>query len=399
MTYDTLRYYLLDDIDAFLGRPRIRLQSPMISFETIVTLRSSKSSSSDSTLDNYLPSLLPASINLFGSLKGHPMLPSAEPGLSASRFSRTNSTTSDLIFSNRSLRAAQQRSFRVIPAMSARVRYSRSIGDAGKPTIIASLDIETAPFSRTDIKIMLVQLRLSEGSTEDLGIGNTLKLPMKCRPKDNQVFLFRLTPSGNVSDGKNSNPRTLDVVIDAIVDVSETCVPHIEMRWQTGVDFSTALNPTYGTPGQPMQRRQRPTSLPVPSTSTGESNQSVPTQEAASTAGAEPAPSRLRADSIGGFGVTVTFTAPKEVQVGVPFCWDMFVVNRSSTPRKFAIMVIPKRKRGDVNSHLSSSSAGGATETHSVDAFIDETYMCAMQRNSGKDVTQIISLSTDVKIG
>ena len=374
----------------------------MITFKPVGILRSQNSMSHELTLDPYLPDCTPQSVNLLESLKGDPVLRGVEPRLLAYRLSRTAAASAILSSTHQNITTAAQRAFRAIPAISARIRYTRSKGDGAKPTLIASLDIETAPFHDIYVTITSVDLVLSEGLAEDLNGSHTLTLPMTCRPKDNQVFLFRLTPSGNILDGSNSSPRTIDVKIDATVLVSDICRPRIEMRWKAGVDFSTALNPSYGAPNQPMQRDKRPTSLPVPPIPKNGNGMPAAPQGAGSRSGADSSPNRSRSNSVNDLSITVTFTAPKDVHVGVPFSWDAFVVNRSSISRKLAIMVIPIRKRSEIRGHLSkpsSSSVVGSKERGNFDAVLDETHLYAVQRSSGNDDVQIVSLSADVKLG
>lgn len=374
----------------------------MITFKPVAILESHQPINHKLPLDPYLPDCTPQSINLLESLKGDPSLRLAEPRLPSFRLFRSASTAASLSLSKQALAVAVQRPFRAVPAISARVRYTRSKGDGGKPTIIASLDIETAPFFDNEVTITFVDVILSEGSAVDLSGGHALTLPMTCRPRDNQVFLFRLTPTGSISDGSNSNPRTLDIKIDAIVLVSDICRAHIEMRWKAGVDFSTALNPSYGTPNQPMQRDKRPTSLPVPPVPANGNGMPAAPQATGSQSESDVSPKRSRSNSVNDLSITVTLTAPRDVHLGVPFSWDVFVVNRSSVPRKLAIMVIPKRKGYDISAHLSmpsSSSAAGSIGMGNVDAVLDEKHLYAVQRSNGSDGVQIVSLSTDVKLG
>ena len=368
----------------------------------VAIIRSHNSTNHELTLDPYLPDCTPQPINLLESLKGDPVLQGVVPRLSAFRLSRNDSATASLGSTHQNITTAAQKAFRAIPVISARVRYTRYKGEGGKPTIIASLDIETAPFYDNDVTITMVDLVLSEGLVEDLSSGHTLTLPITCRPKDYQVFLFRLTPNGNTFDGSNSNPRTIDVKVDATVLISDKCHPRIEMRWKAGVDFSTALNPNYGTPNQPMQRDKRPASLPVPPVPPNVNGMATAPQGAGSHPRPDSSPNRSRSNSVNDLSITVTLTAPRDAHVGVPFSWDVFVVNRSSISRKLAIMVIPKRKRTEIRSHLSkpsSSSAGGSKELCNADAVLDETHLYALQRNSGNDAVQIVSLSTDINLG
>lgn len=352
--------------------------------------------------DLYLPGGVPASLNLLDSLKDEPSLHGIGPRLSASRLSRIASTDQDTTSGDQKLKVLPQLAFRAIPAVTARVRYSKCSAHPNQPTVFASLDIETAPFFDNDIVITAIKMVLPDGSATNLTT-KSLNFPITCRPKDNPIFLFHLVPNEDPHDLTHTNrtSKILHIAVEANVVVSETCRPRIEMRWKTGVDFSIALNPSYGASGQSLQRKQRPASLPVIS-ATGNKSETPPSGNDADSAGKVPAPGRRLTTSINDLGITLTFTAPGEARVGEPFFWDVFVVNRSNKPRRLAITVIPKRKRGNFKGHLprpSSSSMGGRREAGTADQALDENLLYALQRNVGKESPQIVSLSTDVKIG
>ena len=299
--------------------------------------------------------------------------------------------------------------FRAIPVISSRVHYTKSKNNAGRASLVASLDIEVAPFSRESLKITSVQLSLSGGESFDL-VGSQISDQQVHQHKDKVIYLFRLCLDGSTPEGLTSNPaQTVDIAIDAIVLVSNQCRPTVCMRWKTGVDFSAALNPTYGAPGQSMQRSRRPASLPV--TTTSATSGSVP----ASARDGEnqpfspdgPPKSRQRAVSVSDLGVTVTFTATSEAFVGQSFKWQVLVYNGSNRPRRLTISAIPKRKR-DFKGHVSrpsgSSTAGGArpSEDTIADAVVDENLLYALQKsapNVGEAHWQVICLTTEVRIG
>ncbi|MCJ1267260.1 hypothetical protein MMC22_007145 [Lobaria immixta] len=389
-------------ITAFLNRPRIRLQSPKLVFKPVAVLRAARTTDVRSNNDRYLPDGVPASLNLLDSLKDEPFLHGTGPRLSALRLSRIGSTDQDITSGDQKLKVLPQSAFRAIPALTARVRYSKSSAHIRQPTVFASLDIEAAPFFDNDIVITSINMTLSGGSAMNLS-ADTLTFPIPCRPKDNPIFLFHLIPNEGPHDSSNTNrtSKILDITVEANVVVSKTCRPRIEMRWKTGVDFSIALNPSYGPSGQSLQRKQRPANLPV-TAETGNKSETHPPAHEADSGGIVQSPRRQLTTSISDLGVTLTFTAPGEVRVGEPFCWDVFVVNRSNMSRRLAITVIPKRKRGNFKGHLSrpsSSSTGGRKEAGIADHVLDENLLYAMQRNVTKEPPQIVSLSTDVKIG
>ena len=71
-------------------------------------------------------------------------------------------------------------------------------------------------------------------------------------------------------------------------------------------------------------------------------------------------------------------------------------------PSRLAILVIPKQKRGDPKGHSSrpsTSSMGGQKDGGVAEHFTDANLLYAVQRNIGREPPQIVSLSTDFKIG
>lgn len=323
-----------------------------------------------------------------------------QSNLSALGLYRLGSVSEDIEYNNHSLKVLPQRNFRAIPPLTARMRYSKSSAPGGKLTLFSCLDLETAPFSNHDVIITGIEMNLSEGLAIALNF-NPLKFPMPCRPKDNASFLFLLTPPhsrGELPNNTNLTSATLDIDIEATVVISATCRPRIKMRWNTGVDFTMALNPSL--PSQLSQHKQKPGIPPVTAPSdrtvTRLENEGRSTVEMANSGASQ------RTKSASGLGITITFTAPLVVRVGEPFRWDAFLVNRSDMPRRLAILVIPKRKRGDPKGHSSrpsTSSMGGQKDGGAAEHFTDENLLYAVQRNTGREPPQIVSLSTDIKIG
>lgn len=385
------------------GRPRIRLHSPTVFFRLSATLRPDPEGFGGSLKDPLLPSGVPGSINLLESLKGDPVLNGVEPRLSASKLDNTSPKIHDGYTSDGILRVGTQMAFRGLPAISSRVRYSKANARAGRPSIIASLDVETGAFSEEDIAITHVNMQLSEGSAEDMGKALVPLLPLTCRPKDNPTFLFRLTPSEPGLDvSHQSSAKTVLITVHATVLVAETCRPSIEMRWKTGIDFSTTLNPLYGAPGQSMQRQNRPSSLQRTSSTADENRLPASAREGGASSESGPNEQRQRAGSISDFGVSISFTGPKSVRVGKPFLWDVQVLNCSSKVRQLALIVIPRRRKGLTGTHSSkssSSSVRGRKDGRFTDAVVDENLLYAMQRNAGHEAMEIISMSTEVTTG
>ncbi|KAL8975188.1 MAG: hypothetical protein Q9197_000580 [Variospora fuerteventurae] len=390
-------------VKCFLNRPKLRMQQPMIYFKVSGIFRHPPTSPRDSQ-DPFLPSGVAASLNVLEPLSGDVGLQGMKPQLTASRLVRIN-INHDTTVKDQVIESRPQKPFPARPAISARIRYSKSGAYTGRRCIIASLDIETAPFQDDEIELSDVMMQLSDGSAEDLCKGQAINLPMKCQPKDNIVFLFRLLPFDDpTSDsGVRSNSRTLDISIDARVLVSDVCRPKIQMRWKTLVDFSTALNPKYGTPAQALQRSKRPSSLSVPS---GMGNRGPNETSPMDVNDLSAASQHL---SIPNIGLTLTFTAPKDVYVGQPFTWDVFLVNHSPKPRRLAMMVIPARSSGNYTNHISKTNVSTATgkdengigRSHHdyAEAIMDDKTLYAMQKRLAKNDVGIVSLSPEVRMG
>ncbi|KAI4124927.1 MAG: hypothetical protein LQ338_004551 [Usnochroma carphineum] len=302
------------------------------------------------------------------------------------------------------IRSKPQKPFPALPALSARVRYSKSGTYTGRRCIIASLDIETAPFQNDEIQLKNVEMQLSNGVAEDLCKGHAINLPMVCQPRDNLVFLFRLLPDGDQTENPkaSSNSKALDISIDAYVFISGTCRPYIRMRWRSLVDFSTALNPKFGGPTQAMQRNRRPSTLAVPSDTEKRASDGVNLGESN-----EDPPATQRTSFHDHFGLTLTLTAPKDVYIGRPFTWDVFLVNRSPRPRNLVILVIPKRVPSDHKNHITRTSmsstatvqaAKGGKVDHA-EAVLDENRLYALQKGLAREDVGVVSLSTEVRVG
>jgi hypothetical protein len=101
-------------------------------------------------------------------------------------------------------------------------------------------------------------------------------------------------------------------------------------------------------------------------------------------------------------GVTISFTGPSRVEVGKPFSWDVFIVNRSTIARKFAMVAIPRRKRADQRGHVtrpSSSSLSSLKGDGVAEAVTDDNIVHAMQKTVAGQEAELICLSTEIRIG
>ncbi|EEQ90363.1 uncharacterized protein BDCG_05483 [Blastomyces dermatitidis ER-3] len=400
--------YVIWKLDTVLNRPRVRLQHPYVTFSASATLRPLNISSGDDE-DEYLPSGISGSVNVFQSLvENVPQGQSnPQPFLPASRLLRVVPAAQEEASSYR-VRQIKQRPFRIIPIASARIRYSRLNTYSSKPTTIASLDFEVTPFTNFDVILEKTELTLLDGQVESLTTDNGYALPVTCRPGDDMTLVYKLTPVPGMEATSSTTAvvYVLDISLGATICVSDECRPRISMKWRTNVDFSFPLNPTFGGPSQVLQRSNRPTSLPMtPSQSGGGGGGTTPAAAYAASAAALATNKRSTYISTTDIGVTISFSGPSSVEVGKPFHWDVFIVNRSEKAKKFAMAAVPRRKRADVRSsrHISRPSASsvscGRRDEQIAEAVTDENIVYAMQKNAIPYDTELICLSTDIRVG
>ncbi|KAJ5459286.1 hypothetical protein N7530_011230 [Penicillium desertorum] len=374
--------YLVWNIETILRRPRIRIHHPSLLFIASTTLNPADARRQEDSEDDYLPSLVPASTNMLQSLSIDKSFKHKEPFLPASRLLRVVPTTynEDPIYN---IQQHHGHPFRVVPAASARIRYSRLNSYTGTPMTVASLDFEVTPYLTCEVAFDKANLHLSEGTIESLSDTPGLALPITCRPRDDVTLMYKLTPEY----GPETNPSstalvsTLDIALEAIILVDDECKPRISMQWRTNVDFSVALNPTFGGAQSSAAKDQPP-------------YQSVRVDSRGSL--------RERAYSVTDVGITISFSGPVRVQVGSVFSWDVFIVNRSNILRKFALIAIPKRKRVDPRGHVarpSSSSITSRKEDQVAEAVTDDNIVHARQKSVAGQEVELISLSTDIRVG
>ncbi|KAL3460700.1 TRAPP trafficking subunit Trs65-domain-containing protein [Aspergillus heterothallicus] len=386
--------YVIWSIETFLKRPRIRIQHPSVIFIASASLNPAETRQHDSREDVYLPSLIPASTNVLQPLSTDPAFSQQDPFLPASRLLRVVPAkySEDLIYN---VLQESGHPMRIVPAASARIRYSRLNSFSSRPTTIANLDFEVTPFLKSEVVFDKADLRLSDGSIELLTNGPGLVPPVTCQPRDDITLIYKLTPEY----GPDQNPSTtamvsvLEISLEAVIKVSDNCNPRILMQWTTNIDFSLALNPSFGGPSQAMQRVNRPMSL---STLAGQPGNAAGGTQINRTS------LRERAYSSADLGVTMSFSGPSSVEVGKPFSWNVFIVNRSATPRKFAMVAIPRRKVSNAKGHVarpSSSSISNRRSDQVAEAVTDDNIVHAMQKNVAGQDADLVCLSTDVRVG
>ena len=372
---------LIWELSALLGRTKDRLRAPFVSFKTNVDIQASPSVTDEDANDPYLPSLVPAPVNLLEHLNDFSNLNVSLPSDRLTHFFPPSRA-----FGARALKPKIQKSrrYKILPALTTRIRYSKLSFTPSQSSVIAALDTEMAPGLPNGIIIESVSLKLEDGEAERLGQGIFPFESKKCHSRDVLGYIFRLTPNPNESrhiEGKSTSlsqrsaiKKGLDVTIYATILSSSSCKPKIEMRWHTEADFSSALNPLYSTPGQGTQRGKQPPSFPDAGAASQDKHEI--------SAHARHSWGKFTESTL---GLTITFTAPKEKLVpGCAFHWDIFVVNKSSQTRKLMVGATPVHS--PPRTHTAKGSNGSASSV-------------AVRQAPDHAPAQVVSLSTDIKVG
>ncbi|KAI1351444.1 TRAPP trafficking subunit Trs65-domain-containing protein [Xylaria sp. FL0043] len=405
--------YALWKKPVFLGRPRIRLQSPSAVFVATASSRSASGSLADALQDDYMPSSVASSLNLLESFGNDPALDGIKPRLSALRVSRVTPLTqhaNDLI---RPIRSLSRLSRRIYPTVHSRIRFTHPNSTPATAAVIAMLEVDFTPFFDCEIILDNITLEIPDATVEDLTAQAGLSLPLSCVSHDHITFIYRIVPRDTDVISQNQM-RDLNIAISAIALVSPQTKPRLSLAWTAAVDFTVPVNPGYGSTMQPIQRTHRPSQLSLG----GESTTSL---TAPSIARPDALPS-LEASTtqteaaIQELGITVTFSTPPSAQkifVGDEFSWDVFVANQSrnqsAAARKLTMVVIPRRRRNEsrVTRPPSISRAPDGSHRRSkslrerdvAEAILDDNVIHAIQSSSVVDNAELVCLSPDVRIG
>ena len=378
------------------GRPRIRLQAPVIVFAASANVQPPNQIEPKLEAEEHMDSLVPAGINLLEAFKNDPSLSHANPRLSSLRISRVAPKYPMVKNLFRPLRSQAQRRFQIISAISTRIRHVKS-QDVHQDSIIAALDFSVNPAAACDVCLNEVELKLFGGLTETLtGPVEAGGLPMIFKPRDDVTFLYRLTPHEGIDQlatqqAVTSILKVLETSVSARVLASGGCNPHVRMKWRTNVEFMAgsrsysnpvgiqsmriAQNPPIQRPESPLTKPDLPPSIVSP---------------------VQPRTKELET----GFGVTLTISGPDRVQAGESFTWDVFIVNRSEKSRKLALLVLPRRRRLDIKKAPLRPSSGNNKDNRAIaEAVIDENIIYAMQKGHLLESADLISLNTDIRVG
>lgn len=389
--------YVIWKVNVFICRPRGRLQKPAIYLVPAASLKPPERVKNDVLGDEYLPSKVPTALNLLQPFESDPALIGANLRLSALRISKVAPTTPVAKELIRPIKIGLRRLFRAAPAIIWRIRYSRWHSSLNDIAIIASLDLEVAPITGCSVAIKGVELTLQDGRVEPYVGSVSAGNGMVCKPGDQFTLLYKIIPDSAASGASvnNSNVHTLDLKIIAQALASEDCRPNISVEWRTSVDFSMGSNTAIGRAAQLL----------------GRPNQSfLPPSQRPRLPGPDSLPSHdehraQEDDGSDDINISLTISGPSQVNVGDIFQWDVFIVNCSDKARKLAVLVIPKRRKAETERHIahpSTSSIGGRREDRDepmAKAVVDDNIVYAKQKNSKLEPAELISLTTDVRIG
>ncbi|KAF1972883.1 hypothetical protein BU23DRAFT_641908 [Bimuria novae-zelandiae CBS 107.79] len=378
--------YVVWKLETFISRPRGRYHKPAIYFQPAAFLKPAERKNLPE--DEYLPSRVPAALNLLQSFESDPALVGIHPRLSALRINKIAPTAPIAKELTRPIRTGQRRLFRALPALIWRVKYSKFQTAINDLSLMASLDLEVAYITGCRLTINDIRLSLRGGSVK--AISDQTGIAHIHKPGDQLACLYKIIPDlatdGTPLFGADGHLLTLE--IKAKVLVSDECQPLVSIGWQTAVDFSAEQNSA-------LVKAAHRLSNPL-----GHTAKHLSTDQA-STHGSESQQADKPQDT--SIHVTLTISGPPQAIVGETFNWSVFIVNRSDKTRKLAVLVIPKRRR-DYERHRPQSSASSiAYRSESKDlltnAVVDENIVYAKQKNARTETAELICLTTDIRIG
>lgn len=409
--------YAIWKMPVFLARPRLRLRRPVAVFHASAALQPVDKTVGET---GYLQSGVPSGLNLLEAFGNDPAVEGIKPRLSALRVSRVAPLTDPKELA-RSIKALKEIKLDIAPAVHARVRIARPTGQPPNSALTAVLEIDFSGTTPCDITIDGITPHLKGGTVDDLNhLAGVQLLPLTCLPHDHVTFLYSLLPSDPEDIVKNPI-RDLDITIKATANLAPSCTPKLSLSWVTPLDFTIPVNPGFGPAMQPIQRSHRPSQLSIGG---GESSFTAPSVSRPDALPTLEAAANRTETTIPDLGITITFSAPVEpIYPGDAFSWTIYIVNRSSDktpppPRKLAILALPKRRRDhhrvvrppsvSYPSHSRTSPAnpgGAASSGHTADsgqvadAVLDDNIVHAMHKNSVVEATDVVCLSSDVRVG
>ena len=331
---------------------------------------------------DYLTSRNVFGVNLLEAYSDDSILGGPRPQLSALRVSRVSPAGHISREASGSISHRSKRMFHLFPALNVRLRHSE-VGTGTKQNVIASLDID---ITTGDIVLNKVGLALTGGKAELIGGPLEALLPMTCRLRDEVTFLYSLDHRDPTNiTAPASRPVTLS--LEANVLVSSDCHPLVKSVWSTSIEISS-------TKVLPPTRMSRAMSGPMQYGTT------IMSASGIRTTGPSPETSPIlhfsapyQLPSHDANGLVMTFSGPAKVYVGEVFTWTVFVVNRSSRPRKLALVVPHKRWKADSGKVLPPVVHDGTGYV------MDEGAVYTAHRSQILEPAELVCLMNDVRIG
>ncbi|KAI9891841.1 MAG: hypothetical protein M1814_002406 [Vezdaea aestivalis] len=369
-----------------IARPKTRLQNPFLAFSISASPKTNQRQTDESSDNAYLPSLVPEGANLLASFTHDPLLGPLKPYLSSSRISHISNGQTISTSTSRRLSARSKPLIPISSAVSSRLRFVSLEPRDGHETLICALDFAISPFANSPVSLDKISLRLSSGTVHALAAPSQLDgLPLICKARDEMSFLYRLTPTRSHLPPNALQEHTLQVDIESTAQTTSVCQPRIFTRWATPVVFESKLEAAQRQPalpgGEPL--RSPPPFKP----------DSIPAMQSPKPQHEPPAPVS--------FNLVITTSGLETVQLGRVFQWEVFIVNRSARAVKIALVALVKRRRfeGKKLPPRPVSTGGSARVEEIADAVVDENIVFAMQRNAHVEGTEVVCLSTDVRVG
>ncbi|EGX91410.1 hypothetical protein CCM_05568 [Cordyceps militaris CM01] len=409
-----------------LVRPRMRLHRPSVLFSASAGVRPEQpADGSGARTAGYLQSGAPSGLNLLESFAGDPGLHGVRPRLSALRVSRVAPITrpQDLLTRLRTLPQLQRP---VAALVHARIRFARPSAAPPSSTIVALLELDFTPdLDCYEAVVDAVALTTAAGTVASLG---ALPLPLRCVAHDHVTLAYEIRPHrldglhAAARDAAATAHNALHIAVSAAIGVAPgVCTPRIDMAWTASLDFSTPLNPSFGAPPTEtgIQRAHRPAQLSLSSAASSSAVTPLKSSAAArpdalpvlEASAARTTTTSTATSAVPELGITMSFNAPAgTVRPGDVFSWTVYVLNRAAeeppaagikTPRKLALIAIPKRRRQEPRSSLRPPSTASRRhgEKEVAAAVVDDNVLHALQRNAAVDGADLVCLSADTRVG
>lgn len=335
-------------------------------------------------------------MNLLGPFADDLALSGLRPQLSALRVTKVAPYTAVEPDAPQTLRSGSRYSFRAAPVLLWRIRYSRLSTSPKQTVLVASLDFEITAFAGCDVSVETVEVQITNGLAEILGGGSSPGRLALYRPGDQFTLLCKLTPTDTYETTPIDYPRahTMELNVYATALVSNDCTPQIAIRWKTGVDFPLPIASSLSGHVQLAPR----------SLIEGAGVAQKPEVNTQTTFALSAPGTPQKNISAGAVGISLTVSGPPHVYVGEVFQWNLFVINRTEKARTLAAIVIPRRtsiRRHQSKPSLTSSAGGSKEDTADIfaEAVVDDHAVYVSQKSSVLEPTEVVSISTDVRIG